>query len=409
MSSPAPDPYVALAELLRDARRDVLATLVRWTGDLGLAEDVVQDAVVTAMETWPRDGVPPNPVAWLRLVARRRAIDVVRRERLRASKESAVAHDVPVEPEVVTESTVDDDLLRLVFTCCHPALSVEAQVALALRTLCGLSVAEVARAMLVSEQAMAKRLTRTRQKIAVARIPYQVPGDHELPDRWAGVLGTVHLLLNEGHTATAGDDLVRQPLVDEAIRLSRLLHRLQPDDPGAIGLLALGLLLDSRRDTRTDDAGDVVLLPDQDRSRWDQAQISEAVSLVGEGLRRSTGHPDRYVVQAAIAACHALAPSWQETDWSAIVSWYDTLLAVDPTSVVRLNRAVAVAERDGAAAGLAEVDAVPGLDAYPLWHATRAVLLRRLGCSAEARAADDIAAGLPLNEPQRRLIGSPER
>ncbi|WP_242497994.1 RNA polymerase sigma factor [Nocardioides glacieisoli] len=298
---------------------------------------------------------------------------------------------------------MDDDLLRLVFTCCHPSLALEAQVALALRTLCGLTVAEVARALLVSEPAMAKRLVRTRQKISAARIPYRVPPDHELPNRWAGVLATVHLVLNEGHTATAGDDLVRQGLVDQAIGLARLLHRLQPDDPGAMGLLALGLLLDSRRLTRTGPDG-VVLLADQDRDLWDRGQIAEAVSLLGEALRRTPTTPDRYVVQAAIAACHALAPTWEDTDWGAVVSWYDTLVTIDPSPVVLLNRAVAIGERDGAEAGLLELESGEGLDHYSLWHAARGGLLRRAGRDDLAREAELRAAELPMSDPQRRVV-----
>jgi RNA polymerase sigma-70 factor (ECF subfamily) len=402
----------ALGELVRASGRDVLATLARWTGDLALAEDAVQDASLTALQVWPRDGVPDNPVAWLRLTARRRAVDLLRREIARRPKEVAAMadarlHDLqpdgPEEHDDVAPSVVDDDLLRLVFTCCHPSLALEAQVALALRTLCGLTVAEVARALLVSEPAMAKRLVRTRQKISAARIPYRVPPDHELPDRWAGVLATVHLVLNEGHTATAGDDLVRQGLVDQAIGLARLLHRLQPDDPGAMGLLALGLLLDSRRLTRTGPDG-VVLLADQDRALWDRGQIAEAVSLLGEALRRTPTTPDRYVVQAAIAACHALAPTWEDTDWAAVVSWYDTLVTIDPSPVVLLNRAVAIGERDGAEAGLLELESVDGLDHYSLWHAARGGLLRRAGRDDLAREAELRAAELPMSDPQRRVV-----
>ena len=415
MSPTAPEEdeaHRALVELVRSSGRDVLATLARWTGDLALAEDAVQDATVAALATWPRDGVPANPVAWLRLTARRRATDLVRREIARRPKEvSAMDRDqdgswleLDETDDDVTDSVVDDDLLRLLFTCCHPSLGVEAQVALALRTLCGLSVAECARALLVSEPAMAKRLTRTRQKIATARIPYRVPPDDALPQRWAAVLATVHLVLNEGHAATAGEDLVRQGLVDEAVRLARLLHRLRPDEPGAMGLLALGLLVDSRRRTRTGTDGEVVLLADQDRSQWDSQQVREAVSLLGAALSLTPERPDRYVVQAAIAACHALAPTWEETDWSAVVSWYDTLATVDPSPVVRLNRAVAIGERDGAAAGLRELDDVPGLDDHALFHASRAVLLRRLDRGPEAAEADARAAGLPFSEPQRRLL-----
>ncbi len=409
----------ALTELVRSSGRDVVATLTRWTGDLTLAEDAVQDATVRALEVWSRDGVPANPVAWLRLTARRRAVDLVRREATRRPKEAVAMNDVLATlgggsddhsddhwaDDGVDASAVDDDLLRLVFTCCHPSLALDTQVALALRTLCGLSTEEVARALLVSEAAMAKRLTRARQKIKHARIPFRVPPDHELPDRWAAVLTTTYLLFNEGYAATSGRELVRAGLVGEALRLGRLLVRLQPDDPSALGLLALMLLQDSRRATRTDAAGAVVLLSDQDRSRWDREAAEEAIWLIGEGLRRTPDGPDRYVVQAAIAGCHALAPSWSETDWTAVVSWYDVLLTLDPGPVVRLNRAAAVAERDGATAGLVLLDEIDGLESYALWHASRGVLLRRLGRHDEADAADASAAALPLNEAQRARLG----
>ncbi|WP_323792436.1 RNA polymerase sigma factor, partial [Nocardioides sp.] len=368
----------------------------------------VQDASLRALEVWSRDGVPANPVAWLRLTARRRAVDLVRREDTRRPKEAVAMNDVlstlGADDEPPDASMIDDDLLRLVFTCCHPSLALGTQVALALRTLCGLSTEEVARALLVSEAAMAKRLTRARQKIKHAHIPFRVPPDHELPDRWAAVLATTYLLFNEGYTTTSGADLVRRGLVTEALRLARLLVRLQPDDPGALGLLALILLQDSRRDARLDADGAVVLLRDQARERWDRAAVEEAVPLVGEGLRRTPDRPDRYVVQAAIAACHALADSWDDTDWPVLVSWYDVLLTVDDGPVVRLNRAAAVAERDGAGAGLALVDEIPGLEGYALWHASRGVLLRRLGREQDADAAEAAASALPLNEAQRSLL-----
>ncbi len=393
-----------LTELVRASGRDVLATLARWTGNLALAEDAVQDATLRALETWPRDGVPESPVAWLRTVARRRAVDLIRREAARGDKETA-AMQVVIPDEEPEPSAVADDLLRLVFTCCHPSLAPETQVALSLRTLCGLTTPEVARALLVSEASMAKRLTRARQKILQAHIPYRVPAADELPQRWAAVLATTYLVFNEGYAATSGPRLVRDELVDEAVRLSRLLVRLRPDDPGALGLLALMLLQDSRSATRVGADGATVLLRDQDRTRWDAAKIEEGVVLVGAGLRLSPDRPDRYVVQAAIAACHALAPSYDETDWDAIVSWYDVLLTLDAGPVVRLNRAAAVAERDGAAAGLALVDGIAGLDGYALWHATRGVLLRRLGRTEDAAAADARASALPLNDAQRSLLG----
>jgi RNA polymerase sigma-70 factor (ECF subfamily) len=302
------------------------------------------------------------------------------------------------------DSVVRDDLLRLVFTCCHPSLSLEAQVALALRTLCGLTTAEVARALLVPEPTMEKRLTRARQKIRQARIPYRIPPDHELPDRLAGVAATVYLLFNEGYSATGGDDPLRADLLEEAVRLGRLLAGLLPDEPAVLGLLALMLLTEARRPARLDDAGDLVLLADQDRRRWRHDLAREGVVLVGQGLRRSPDRPDPYVVQAAIAACHALAPSYAATDWDAIVSWYDVLLTVHDTPVTRLNRAAAVGERDGPAAGLAEVDRVEGLAGYPLWHAARGELLHRLGRAGPAVAAYRAALALGPNQAQRRQL-----
>jgi RNA polymerase sigma factor (sigma-70 family) len=388
----------AIARLVREEGTRVLATLTRVTGSLDLAEDVTQDAILRALETWPRDGVPENPRGWLVVTAKRRAIDLIRREARRAGKEAeavALLDPIPEPAEVVR-----DDLLRLVFTCCHPSLAVEAQVALALRTLGGLSTAEVARGLMVPEATMAKRLTRAKQKITQARIPYRVPAAEELPGRLTGVATTVYLIFNEGYAAGAGPDLVRTPLTAEAIRLARLLAELMPDEPTVLGLLALLLLQDARRDARVDDAGRLVLLADQDRGRWDAQAIEEGVKLVGVALRRTPDHPDRYVVQAAIAACHALAPSYPETDWDAVISWYDVLRTVQDTPVVRLNRAAAVSEREGPAAGLALVDGIDDLTAYPWWHATRAELLRRLGRTGEARAAYGKALALGLGDPQ---------
>jgi RNA polymerase sigma factor (sigma-70 family) len=404
----APDD--AVARLVREEGTRVLATLARVTGSIDLAEDAAQDAVVRALETWPRDGVPENPRAWLLVTARRRAIDIIRREARRVGKEAEAtmfAGAGPDPPEVVR-----DDLLRLVFTCCHPALSLEAQVALALRTLGGLSTAEVARGLLVPEATMAKRLTRAKQKIAQAGIPYRVPPAEQLPARLTGVATTIYLIFNEGYAAGAGADLVRIPLAAEAVRLARLLAELMPDEPTALGLLALLLLHDARRDARLDGTGGQVLLADQDRARWDQGAIKEGVELVGRALRHTPDRPDGYVVQAAVAACHALAPSYAETIWDAVISWYDVLLSLRDNPVVRLNRAVAVAERDGAAAGLALVDGIGGLDGYPWWHATRAELLRRDDQPDAARAAYERAITLGLSAPQlahlrRRLTELP--
>lgn len=406
--TPATDPpEQALAGLVRESGRDVLATLARQVGDLGLAEDAVQDAVERALRTWPRDGVPAQPTAWLRLTARRRAIDLLRQHRSRGAREErAVAIDPELRPGWTADlepSVLHDDLLRLLFTCCHPALPMTSRVALALRTLCGLSEEEIARALLTTPDAVAKRLVRARAKIRHAAIPYAVPPDHALPERWEGVLTTVLLMLNEGYAATGGETLTRPPLVVGALRLARLLVRLEPDDPGALGLLALALLQDSRREARLGPDGEAVLLPDQDRAAWDAAEIREGVEVLGLALRRSGSgpgaRPHRIVVQAAVAACHALAPTWEQTDWAAILSWYDVLLAVDPSPVVALNRAVAVAHTEGPEAGLALVEQVTGLEEYPFWHATRAELLRRLGRDDEASLADARAAGLPLSRP----------
>jgi RNA polymerase sigma-70 factor (ECF subfamily) len=400
----------AVARLVREEGTRVLATLARVTGSIDLAQDAAQDAVVRALETWPRDGVPDNPRAWLLVTARRRAVDIIRREARRAGKEAEATMFLDAEPD--PPEVVRDDLLRLVFTCCHPALSLEAQVALALRTLGGLSTAEVARGLLVPEATMAKRLTRAKQKISQAGIPYRVPPAEQLPARLTGVATTIYLIFNEGYAAGAGADLVRVALTAEAVRLARLLAELMPDEPTALGLLGLLLLHDARRGARLDGTGAQVLLADQDRARWDQEAIKEGVELVGRALRRTPDRPDGYAVQAAIAACHALAPSYAETHWDAVISWYDVLLAVRDSPVVRLNRAVAVAERDGAAAGLALVDGIGGLDGYPWWHATRAELLSRDGRPEAAKAAYERAIALGLSEPQlahlrRRLAGLP--
>ena len=369
----------AIAHLVREEGTGVLATLIRVLGQVDLAQDAAQDAVVRALETWPRDGVPDNPRGWLLVTAKRRAVDIIRREARRAGKETEAVMFADPEPGPAEPAEViRDDLLRLVFTCCHPALSLEAQVALALRTLGGLSTAQVARSLLVPEATMAKRLSRAKQKIAQAGIPYRVPAAEELPARLDGVAATVYLIFNEGYAAGAGADLVRVTLTGEAIRLARLLAGLMPDEPTVLGLLALLLLTDARRAARVDQDGRPVLLADQDRSIWDAGVIKEGVELVGRALRRTPDHPDQYVVQAAIAACHALAPSYAETNWDAVISWYDVLPGLAGSPVAQLNRAAAVAERDGPAAGLALVNAIDGLTGYPWWHATRAELLHRL-------------------------------
>lgn len=402
-----PDARAALARLVREEGPRVVATLIRLIGDVQTAEDAVQEAAIRALRAWPDAGIPDNPRAWLTVAARRCALDIVRRESNRDQKEAEALRLQQLFDAEPVESDVPDDLLRLVFTCCHPALALESQVALSLRTLCGLSTAEVARALLVPEQTMLKRLTRAKQKIARAGIPFRIPAAAELPERVAGVVGCLYLLFNEGYAATAGDDPIRPDLVDEAIRLARLLHQLMPGQPALTGALALMLLHDSRRAARLTADNEIVLLADQDRSLWRVEQIREGVELLGQGLAQSPDRPDPYVVQAAIAACHALAPRYAATDWAAIVSWYDVLLTVQDTPVVRLNRGVAVAERDGPRAGLAAVDELVGLERYALWHATRAALLDRLDRGAEAGSAREAALALDSNSAVRRRISTP--
>nr|WP_269809549.1 sigma-70 family RNA polymerase sigma factor [Kineosporia rhizophila] len=377
--------------------------MVRALNDVQLAEDAFQEASVRALRSWPEAGVPDNPRAWLTVTARRCALDVVRRESRRHEREVEAMRLQRLFQAEPADQEIPDDLLRLVFTCCHPALSVPAQVALSLRTLCGLSTAEVGRALLVPEATAAKRLTRARQKIARAGIPFRIPATHELPARVEGVAACVYLLFNEGYSATAGEDPIRPALADEAIRLGRLLHRLLPDEPALTGLLSLMLLQDSRRPARMRD-GELVLLPDQDRSRWRADLIREGVALLGRGLAQTPNRPDPYVVQAAIATCHAIAPSAEQTDWAAIVSWYDVLLTVCDTPVVRLNRSVGVAELNGPASALAEIDELTGLSDYALWHGTRALLLDRLGRPVEAEAARARALELDVNAAIRRRL-----
>ena len=387
-------PADALAALVRAEYPRILATLIRVTGDVDLAEDALQDAVVRALQTWPRDGMPESPKAWLTVAARHCAIDRIRREAVRDGKEAAAMVDLVDD---APDSVVGDDLLRLVFTCCHPSLAEETQVALSLRTLAGLTTSEVGRALLVPEATMAKRLTRAKQKIAHAKIPYRIPTGAELPDRLPAVAATVYLIFNEGY-ASIGAEPIRAGLVGEAIRLGRLLHDLLPDEASVTGLLALMLLQDSRRAARVGPDGALVVLSEQDRSLWDRRQIAEGMVLVGAALQRSPDRPDPYVVQAAIAGCHALAPAFADTDWAAIVSWYDVLLSVLVTPVIRLNRAAALAELDGPAAALLEIDGIRDLVSYPWWHAARAELMVRLGRVEEARAAADQAAALGLTD-----------
>ena len=391
---------------VRDEWGRVVATLIRTTGDWDLAEECTQDAFTLALQRWPRDGIPGRPGAWLTTAARNRAIDVLRRRAVGAAKlREVAAMSYEPEPAAADESSVPDDRLRLMFTCCHPALSLEARVALTLRTLAGLTTAEIARAFLASEPTMAKRLVRAKQKIQNAGIPYRVPPAHLLPERTPGVLGVLYLLFNEGYSATAGADLVRQNLCAEAIRLAQVLATLMPDEAEAAGLLALMLLHDARRAARLDARGDLVTLEDQDREQWDTAEIAEGVLLLNGALRR--GRPGPYQVQAAIAACHATAPTAQDTDWAQIAGLYEQLARFLPTPVVELNHAVAVGMAQGPAAGLplvAALEASGKLAGYHLLPATRADFLRRLGRLPEAAEAYRTALELAGTDAERRFL-----
>ncbi|PRX44996.1 RNA polymerase ECF family sigma subunit [Prauserella shujinwangii] len=399
--APAATP-AEIGQVFRAEHGRAVASLIRAFGDIDLAEEMVQEAFTEAVRRWPAEGLPPSPAGWIITTARNRAIDRLRREASRADRhaEAQLLH-APTEP--AEEGPVRDDRLRLIFTCCHPALATPAQVALTLRLLGGLTTVEIARAFLVPEPTMAQRLVRAKNKIRDARIPYRVPRDADLPGRLRAVLAVVYLVFTEGHTATSGDALVRDDLCAEAIRLGRLLAELMPDEPEVRGLLALMLLTEARRSARTTPEGDPVLLADQDRARWDRDLIAEGQALVRQCLRRD--QPGPYQIQAAINAVHSEAATVQDTDWSQIVRLYDQLAVLAPSPIVSLHRAVAVAEVEGPAAALGLVDELGSrLERHHLFHAVRADLLHRLGRDREARDAYDAALARTDNEAERALL-----
>lgn len=401
MTSGSPEVTAGMTErVFREEYGRAVAVLVRVFGDIDIAEEAVQEAFTTAVQRWPSSGLPPSPAGWIITTARNRAIDRLRREASREDRHAQAAllhaHEAPAE-----EGPVRDDRLRLIFTCCHPALAPAARVALTLRLLGGLTTTEIARAFLVPEPTMAQRIVRAKGKIRDAHIPYRIPSEADLPERLRAVLAVVYLVFNEGHTASAGDALVRDDLCAEAIRLGRLLTELMPDEPEALGLLALMLLSESRRAARTTADGGLVLLADQDRGLWDRALIAEGQELVRRCLRRA--RPGPYQIQAAINAVHSDAPTAAATDWGQILQLYDQLLAVAPSPVAALNRAVAVAEVKGPAEALPLVDEL-ALDGYHVFHAVRADLLRRLGRAEEAAQAYDAALTRTENAAERAFL-----